>query len=84
MCTAITLQSSDGVNLWARTMDFSHDIQPYLYIVPRNYTWHSVPSGGYIRDSYSFIGIGQELNGLLGFFDGVNEFPSSSYLYTEP
>jgi len=74
MCTAITLQSVGGVNFLARTLDFSYDIQPHLYIVPRNYTWHSVPGGGSIRDNYSFIGIGQELNGLLGFFDGVNEF----------
>lgn len=73
MCTAITLQSRQGETFFGRTMDFSYDIQPQLYIVPNNYVWDSVLDMSRIRDLYSFIGIGQELDGLLGFFDGVNE-----------
>ncbi|WRS26375.1 choloylglycine hydrolase family protein [Oscillospiraceae bacterium MB08-C2-2] len=73
MCTAITLQSAGGENVFARTMDFSYDIQPHLYAVPRNFVWNNAPNGRYNRDRYSFMGIGQQLGSLLGFFDGVNE-----------
>ncbi|HBI05138.1 MAG TPA: penicillin amidase, partial [Paenibacillaceae bacterium] len=34
MCTAITLQSIQGENFFGRTMDFSHPIEPGLYIMP--------------------------------------------------
>jgi len=54
-------------------MDFSHDIIPQLYIIPSSYVWYGSLSNNQIRDSYRFIGLGQELDGLLGFFDGVNE-----------
>lgn len=73
MCTAITLQSEQRETFFGRNMDFSYDIQPQLYIVPSNYIWNNVLNMRQIRDYYSFIGIGQELDGLLGFFDGVNE-----------
>lgn len=73
MCTAISLQSKQGETFFGRNMDFSYDIEPHLYIVPSGYEWNNVVTGGKIRDRYRFIGIGQELDGLLGFFDGVNE-----------
>lgn len=73
MCTAITLQSSLNENFFGRTMDFSYDIQPHLYIVPENYCWNNVLNKRQIRNSYSFIGIGQQLNDIMAFFDGVNE-----------
>jgi penicillin V acylase-like amidase (Ntn superfamily) len=73
MCTAITLKSQENENFFGRTMDFSYPIEPQLYIVPRNYVWNNVLNMDEICDSYSFIGIGQETDGILGFFDGVNE-----------
>lgn len=73
MCTAITLQSQQGETFFGRNMDFSYEIEPHLYIVPKNYEWNNVLNMRTVHDSYSFIGIGQELNGILGFFDGVNE-----------
>ena len=54
-------------------MDFSYEIDPQLYVVPANYVWTSAIDGSQIYDRYKFIGIGQEAEGLLGFFDGVNE-----------
>jgi Penicillin V acylase and related amidases len=72
MCTAITLQSMRGENFFGRTMDYSHDILPHMFTVPSGYVWNTLENQR-MRDSYSFIGIGQQLNGLLAFFDGVNE-----------
>lgn len=54
-------------------MDFSHDIIPQLYIVPESYVWNSNLNSKKIKNSYRFIGLGQKLDGILGFFDGVNE-----------
>ncbi len=73
MCTAITLKSRQGENFFGRTMDFSYDIAPMLYVVPSGYIWRNVLNSRQFRDIYSFIGIGQELDGILAFFDGVNE-----------
>ncbi|WP_324824672.1 choloylglycine hydrolase family protein [Sinanaerobacter sp. ZZT-01] len=73
MCTAMTLQSQSNEIFFGRTMDFSHDIIPQLYIVPSSYTWYNTINNHLITDTYRFIGLGQELDGILGFFDGVNE-----------
>lgn len=73
MCTALTLQSQSTELFLGRTMDFSHDIVPQLYVVPSSYVWYSKLNNIQIRNSYRFIGLGQELEGTLGFFDGVNE-----------
>ena len=73
MCTAISLRSLQWETFFGRTMDFSYPIEPELYIIPRNYQWHSLATAEKNIDRYSFIGIGQETDGMLGFFDGVNE-----------
>ncbi len=49
-------------------MDFSYDIKPHLYIIPKNYEWDNLLNMEKIQDIYCFIGIGQELDGDLGFF----------------
>lgn len=73
MCTSITLKSKDGINFFGRTMDFSHPIEPNLYVVPKNYEWLSLATGEKYIDSFAFIGIGQKIHEMLGFFDGINE-----------
>jgi choloylglycine hydrolase len=73
MCTAMTLQSAENVNFFGRTMDFSYCIEPAIYKVPKNNEWINILTMQKFHDYYSFIGIGQESDGLLGFFDGVNE-----------
>ena len=73
MCTAISLPSLQGENFFGRTMDFSYPIDPGLYVIPRNYQWHSLATGKKNINTYSFMSIGQETDGMLGFFDGVNE-----------
>jgi len=73
MCTAMTLQSKQFENFFGRTMDFSYDIDPELYVVSKYYVWKNVLNMRKSYNSYSFIGIGQESDGMLAFFDGVNE-----------
>lgn len=73
MCTAMTLQSQSNELFFGRTMDFSHDIIPQLYIVPSCHIWYSNLNNNQMKDTYRFIGLGQKLDGILGFFDGVNE-----------
>lgn len=73
MCTAMTLGTHSDEVFFCRTMDFSHDILPQLYIVSKSFAWTNSINNRQMRDSYSFIGLGQELDGMFGLFDGVNE-----------
>lgn len=73
MCTALTLQSQQGETFFGRTMDFSYDIEPMLYVLPKNFEWYNVLNSTGFYNPYSIIGIGQEKDGLFTFFDGVNE-----------
>ena len=52
---------------------FSYPIEPGLYVIPKNYEWYSLITMKKYINNYSFICIGQETDGMLGFFDGVNE-----------
>src|SRR5699024_11117015 len=84
MCTAITLQSAQRENFFGRTMDFSYPIEPMLYIMPKNYQWHSLATSKKHTNNYRFIAIGQEKEGMLSFFDGVNEHGfAAAVLYFE-
>ena len=73
MCTALTLQSRNNENFFGRNMDFSHDIEPGIIVMPKGYRWRDSSTAKEYQNRYSFIGIGQETEGILGFFDGVNE-----------
>lgn len=73
MCTAITLNTQSGNFFLARTMDFSYDIVPQLIIMPRSHTWSGALEGVTLTNTYRFMGLGQAMDGLLAFFDGINE-----------
>lgn len=73
MCTAMTLQSASNELFFGRTMDFSHDIIPQFYTIPSSYEWYNRINQKPIKDTYRILGLGQELDGVFGFFDGVNE-----------
>ncbi len=73
MCTALILQSSNSENYFGRNMDFSHDIEPGIYVMPKSYRWYDTFTKKKYHNNYRFIGIGQKSEGILGFFDGVNE-----------
>lgn len=73
MCTAMTLQAENKEIFFGRTMDFSHDIMPEFYLLPSSYQWYNSLNHKPIKNMYRIIGLGQEHDGMFGFFDGVNE-----------
>lgn len=73
MCTAMTLQSESNDLFLGRTMDFSYDIEPQFYIIPHFHIWNNCLNNYQIKNSYKFICLGQEMDGVFGLFDGVNE-----------
>lgn len=73
MCTSITLLNAQGENFLGRTLDFSYDIEPELYILPRNYVWYGAYGSQKMHNLYAIMGVGQEEGPLMAFFDGVNE-----------
>ena len=83
MCTAITLQSESNELFFGRTLDFSYDIQPQFYIIPRSHIWYNCLNDSQFKNSYKFICLGQELDGIFGIFDGVNEkgFAAAALFY---
>lgn len=72
MCTALSLISKQNEVFFGRTMDFSHELNPEIYIVPKNYEWHSMIDSNVITNKYKFIGTGQNV-GKVVFADGMNE-----------
>lgn len=72
MCTAIMLADKSKRRYVGRTMDFSHVIDPSLYICPRNYIIKEMNTPLEIKNQYAFIGIGQETSKVM-FAEGMNE-----------
>ena len=58
MCTAMTLQTKEGEVFFGRNMDFSYEIDPHFFRVPKSYQWNNALTGARMQDDYSFIGIG--------------------------
>lgn len=73
MCTAVTMQSRQQEVFLGRTMDFSHELEPRIYVTPRNFVWSSAFNSQRFHDYYGIIGVGQKTEGIMGYFDGVNE-----------
>ena len=72
MCTAITLQTTQGETFFGRTMDFSYALDMELYIISKGYEWTNELHTARFQNQYSYIGIGQNVSEVL-LADGVNE-----------
>lgn len=72
MCTAMTAQTPEGNFYFGRTMDFSYPLDPELYVIPKDYQWNNMMNTHKIRNRYSIMGIGQDINPVI-LADGVNE-----------
>ena len=46
-----------------RAYDILHEISS-MYFVPEDCRWNNAVTGGELQNPYSFIGIGQELDGM--------------------
>lgn len=71
MCTSMMISKNDN-HFFGRTMDFSYELDPEVYIVPKNYEWENTINKEKIINKNKFIGTGQNINPLI-FVDGVNE-----------
>lgn len=72
MCTAMSVTSKNKNQFFGRTMDFSYELNPEIYISPRDYKWDTGINNNVISNKYKFIGIGQDI-GKITFADGANE-----------
>lgn len=73
MCTGIALQTTDQLNILARTMDFSFILDPDMTVVPRNFVWDSIYHCNRPKQQYAFLGLSRNLSEGCTFADGVNE-----------
>lgn len=46
---------------------------PGIYVIPKGYRWNSLTTPNRYINEYSFLALGQQTDGMLSFFDGVNE-----------
>ncbi len=72
MCTAISINSKQNEILLGRTLDFYHDFDLEICIIPKNYEWHSIITSRLYRNKYSFIGTAEREKGNY-LCDGMNE-----------
>ncbi|MDJ1476439.1 choloylglycine hydrolase family protein [Bacillus sp. LS15-K4] len=72
MCTSLTLQTKNGQNLFARTMDFTLDLNQEVIVIPRHYQWNNI-TGEIINTKHATVGMGINHQGRIIMADGVNE-----------
>lgn len=72
MCTAIHLRTPRGYSFFGRTMDFSHQLHPELFYIPRGHRWRNVLNTHEFTARYSILGIGEDISPVV-FPEGVNE-----------
>lgn len=72
MCTSLTLQTKNGQHLFARTMDFTLDMNQEVIIIPRHYQWNNI-TGKIIDTKHATVGMGINHQGRIIMADGVNE-----------
>ncbi|MGN5650234.1 choloylglycine hydrolase family protein [Bacillus sp. Brlt_9] len=72
MCTSLTLQTKNGQHLFARTMDFTLDMNQEVIIIPRHYQWNNI-TGEIINTKHATVGMGINHQGRIIMADGVNE-----------
>ncbi|MDZ4417405.1 choloylglycine hydrolase family protein, partial [Bacillus cereus] len=72
MCTSLTLQTKDCQQLFARTMDFTVDLNQEVVIIPRHYQWKNI-TGETIKAKQPVVGMGINDQGRVVMADGLNE-----------
>ena len=72
MCTSLTLETKNGQHLFARTMDFTLDMNQEVIIIPRHYQLNNT-TGEIINTKHATVGMGINHQGRIIMADGVNE-----------
>ena len=53
MCTALTLSTKDGYNLFGRNMDLAYSFNQAVTLVPRNYEYRDRVTGEMRKNKYA-------------------------------
>lgn len=89
MCTALTLKTKDGYNLFGRNMDLSYSFNQAVTLLPRNYEYRDRVTQSMKKTKYAILGMATVIGDYPAFADGFNEkglgcaglnFPGYSYL----
>lgn len=73
MCTALTLRTIDGYNLFGRNMDLAYSFNQAVTLVPRNYEYRDRVTNNYKRTRYGVLGMASIIDDYPAFADGFNE-----------
>ena len=93
MCTALTLKTKDGYNLFGRNMDLSYSFNQAVTLLPRNYEYRDRVTGNMKKTKYAILGMASVIGDYPAFADAFNEkglgcaglnFPGYSNLEDEP
>jgi len=73
MCTALTLKTKDGYNLFGRNMDLAYSFNQAVTLVPRNYEYRDRVTNNMKKTKYAILGMGSIIDDYPAFADGFNE-----------
>ncbi len=72
MCTAMSIKTNKNEVIFGRTMDFSYELDPKIYVIPKNYEWNNSFNDYTFNNKYKIIATGQNMDKLI-LVDGMNE-----------
>lgn len=72
MCTSVSIKNKNNEVIFGRSMDFSYEINPEVYVAPNSYEWNNQINNQTITNQYKFMATGQNI-GHIAFADGFNE-----------
>lgn len=73
MCTALTLKTKDGYNLFGRNMDLSYAFNQAVTLLPRNYEYRDRVTGNMKKNKYAILGMATIIEDYPAFADAFNE-----------
>lgn len=73
MCTALTLETSEGNHLFGRNVDLDSSELKNVLLIPRNYTYLTNVTNEEKRTKYALIGLGLMIGKRPVLVDGLNE-----------
>lgn len=73
MCTALTLKTKDGYNLFGRNMDLAYSFNQAVTLVPRNYEFRDRVTNEMRKNKYAILGMASMIDDYPAFADALNE-----------
>lgn len=73
MCTALTLKTKDGYNLFGRNMDLAYSFNQGVTLVPRNYEYRDIVNNNMRKTKYAILGMASIIDDYPAFADAFNE-----------